>query len=149
MPVFRKLALLGLGTACYFAVCAILIAWIYRSETTNRPGGWLGAVELAIPTAIISFSTWLRPLFKDRQTALWGSAWTSLWTLLLLAGYACTLNFLLGPDSPILSVFGSDCGKLFRDDMGILYCVEAVPLAAICSGLICYLMLRFANNRVK
>ena len=149
MPVFRKLAVFGLGTACYFAACALLIAWIYRSETTNRPGGWLGAIELAIPTAMLAVLTWLRPLFNDRPSPLWDALRSSLWTLLLLAGYACTLDFLLGPDSPILSVFGSDCGKLFRDDMGILYCVEAVPLAAICSGLICYLMLRFASNQAK
>jgi hypothetical protein len=112
----------------FYPLCFLLIAIFY---------GWGGSAELAIPTTILTVISWAALLpFQRNSSKVTSGIWAAALTFLAVGFYAWLINVELGPDHPVLSIFGYATRAMFADDNGIVYLMFVTPLIAIASGCV-------------
>jgi hypothetical protein len=57
--------------------------------------------------------------------------------------------FLLGPDHPLLTVFGYSATTLFREDVGIVFAGIVAPTMAVLFGIISCMIGVFRNGKPR
>ena len=142
LSVRKMLVFVFLG-ALFYLICTLDIAWTHSWT-------WVGAAELSIPTTMLAVVGWLWPLLFESEWPLWRSALSVAGlSLAILTCYAWLINSVVGPDHPMLTIFGAGTRDMFADDAGIVYSLIEIPVMSIVSGLGCFLMLVLVRGGVR
>lgn len=150
MGKMPKMILLVCSAALYCAVCTVLTAWLYRMGAVRdfrHWRSWGAASEMATIMTCLSAPWWIWPLFSKRSLALLSIGGGTAILSGISTGCYIALILLLGPDHPILTMFGSSASDLFREDVGIIFAVIIAPTMAILSGLVPCAMLMLVRGR--
>lgn len=137
--ILIKIISLLLFSGLYWSACTLLTAWLYRMAPSREVlhwKSWEASFEMAAIMTILNVLWWIKPLFLKSPISLWK---TTVFISVLSAfstGCYLSLVFWLGPDSPMLTIFGYAAANLFREDMGAVYAIVVAPIMAILSGVI-------------
>jgi len=145
----KTISLILPSAALYCAVCTVLTAWLYRMgpvEDFLHWHSWGAAIEMAAIMTTLSAPWWIWPSISRKQLSLWRIGIGTTVLSALSTGCYIFFIFQLGPDHPLLTVFGYSATTLFREDVGIVYAGIVAPTMAVLFGIISCLMIGVLGN---
>jgi hypothetical protein len=128
-------ALVPLAIA-YWLGCAFLVGCLYSADPVQR-FRWNASLEIALAATVIAFLAWIKPIVHPGpRRGIYVAAVVAIQTGGLLGCYAALIDWL-GPDSPVVTVFGFSASRIFREDALPLFAFLCVPVMACASGALC------------